>query len=309
MRVAAIGAGAWGKNIVRALHKIKALYVVAEASADLREALAKEYPELEIVADYADIIHQPEITAVTIATPAPTHHKIATDCLSAGKHTFVEKPLALKSHEAEDLVRLAQEKNLILMVGHLLLYKPAIRFIKGYLASGNLGQIYSFHQERLKLGKARPVENALWSLGVHDVAALLYIAGEAPVTVSSSGHQGLQQGIDDDVYLHMRFKNGSVAHLHNSWLWPEDRRGLKVIGSKGMLVYDEKTETVTLVRKTINESLQNIDGGSEVVFKDSSESQPLADELQHFIDCLTQSSQPLSDGRSGIDVIRVLEQA
>ncbi len=309
MKVAAIGSGAWGKNIVRTLNEMGALGVIAEASQPLRDQLAVEYPGLELVSNYSDIFTRTDIVAVTIATPVPTHHPIAKDCLLAGQHVFVEKPMTLNSMEAEDLIRTAEECGRILMTGHLLLYKPAIQFIRTYLAAGSLGRVFTYHQERMKLGKARAVENALWSLGVHDVAALLYIAGEAPVKVSSCGHRGLQPGIEDDVHLHMTFGDGRVAHLHNSWLWPEDRRGLTVIGERGMLVYNEKAETVTLVKKRVGQSLENIDEGSDVLFTAPPGFQPLVAELQHFLDCVRTGDRPLTDGVNGLDVIRVLESA
>lgn len=309
MKVAAIGSGAWGKNIVRTLYQTGALGAVAEASPDLREQLAADYPDLELVSHYGELFSRRDFPAVTIATPAATHHRIAKDCLLAGKDVFVEKPMTLTAGESEDLLLTAEKHGRILMVGHLLLYKPAVQFIREYLAAGSLGKVFTLHQERLKLGKARSVENALWSLGVHDVAALLYIAGEAPVSVTFCGHKGLQAGIEDDTYLHMSFADGRMAHLHNSWLWPEDRRGLKVIGERGMLVYDEKVETVTLIRKRVDERLNNVDEGSELLFEAPRDFQALAFEMQHFMDCVQTRQRPRSCGRNGLEVVRVLESA
>lgn len=309
MKLAAIGSGAWGKNIVRTLHHMGALGAVAEAAPHLRDQLALDYPGLDTVSHYGSLFDRGDLPAVTIATPAPSHHRIAKDCLLAGKDVFVEKPMTLTAVEAEDLVATAEKHGRILMTGHLLLYKPAVQFIRDYLAAGSLGRIFTLHQERLKLGRARPVENALWSLGVHDVAALLYIAGQTPEHVSCSGHRGLQAGIEDDTYLHMRFPGGMMAHLHNSWLWPEDRRGLKVIGEQGMLVYDEKAETVTLVRKRIDERLNNVDEGGEQLFAAPENFQALTAEMQHFMDCVRTRQTPRSCGRNGLDVVRVLEAA
>jgi predicted dehydrogenase len=309
IKIASIGAGAWGKNIVRTLHGLGNLAMVAEAADSLRASLLKDYPALEVVADYGDMLQREEISAVTIATPAPTHHAIAKACLAAGKDVFVEKPMTMSSAEAQDLIDLAQAKGRVLMVGHLLLYKPAVEFIRDYLAEGQLGKVYSLHQERAKLGKARAVENALWSLGVHDVAALLYIVGTAPVEVQFSGHCGLQSSIDDDTYLHMTFASGTKAHLHNSWLWPEDRRALVVVGGRGMLVYDEKAEKVSLVRKTVDSALNNVDEGSEVLFEAPANYQALTAEMAHFIHCVEKRQQPRSCGQNGLDVVRVLEAA
>jgi predicted dehydrogenase len=194
------------------------------------------------------------------------------------------------------------------MVGHLLLYKPAIAFIREFLDEGKLGRVFSLHQERAKHGKARAVENALWSLGVHDVAALLHLAGTTPTRVTATGHCGLRPGMEDDVYLHLDFPDGRAAHLHSSWLWPEDRRRLTIIGGRGMLVYDEREERVTLHRKMVDAGLNNVDLGSEVVFQGSPTFQPLAAELGHFIDCVQNRHTPRSDGRQAVDVIRILEQ-
>ena len=309
MKIAAIGSGAWGKNIVRTLHGLQCLHAVAEASLQLRLQLAADYPALEIISDYQDLLDRPEIQAVTIATPAVTHHSIAKRCLLAGKDVFVEKPMTMAASDAQDLIDTAQACGRILMVGHLLLYKPAVLFLREYLASGALGRIFTLHQDRMKLGKARSVENALWSLGVHDVAALLFIAGEVPVHVAFSGHCGLQHQIEDDTFLHLAFASGVKAHLHNSWLWPEDQRGLKVIGERGMLHYDEKTETVTLLKKRIDEGLHNVDDGNEILFTAPPGFQALTAELQHFMDCIDSRATPRSCGRNGLEVIKVLEAA
>lgn len=307
--IAAIGAGAWGKNIVRTLHGMGALAAVAESMEVRQQELAAQYPGVRMVGNYGELFTDSSIQAVTIATPAPSHHRVAKDCMLAGKDVFVEKPLTLTAAEAEDLVSTAEKLGRILMVGHLLLYKPAMEAIREVIASGRLGKIFTLHQERMKLGRARAVENALWSLGVHDVAALLFIVGSAPVEVTFSGHRGLQPGIEDDTYLHLRFADGIVAHLHNSWLWPEDRRGLTVVGELGMLCYDEKSETVTLVHKRIDDHLHNSDGGTEVLFREDSGHQALRAELAHFLHCVQTRETPRSCGRNGLEVIRVLERA
>jgi predicted dehydrogenase len=307
--IAAIGAGPWGRNIVRTLHGMGRLKVVAEMVPALREQIEKEYPELETVRDYASLLTRGDIKAMAIATPAVTHHMIARTCMLAGKDVFVEKPMAMNVAESEDLVAVAKLQGRVLMVNHLLLYKPAIQFLRDYLAAGSLGRVFTFHQERMKLGKARPVENALVSLGVHDVAALLYIAGESPVDVVLSGHSGLRPGIEDDTYLHMSFEDGRMAHLHNSWLWPEDRRGMKIVADRGMVVYDEKEEKVTLFKKRIDADLNNVDEGSEVLFEAPPDFKPLTAVMEHFLECVDTRSTPRSCGRNGLEVVRVLEKA
>lgn len=306
-KIAAIGAGSWGKNIVRNLSELGALAAVAEASPELRDELAEQYPEVPLHDDYRALLADETIDAVAIATPAPTHFEVAAAALKAGKDVFVEKPMTLASADSAKLVELAEENDRrVLMVGHLLLYQPAIQWIKKQLDNDMLGKVFSLHQERVKLGRARYIENVTWSLGVHDLAVLLFLTDEDPDSVFASGHCGLQEKVEDDVYVHLHFPSGIRAHLHNSWLWPKNRRGLTIVGEKGMLVYDEVNQRVIHHRKTINAELQNQDFGEEIVYSGSG--QPLALELQHFIDCCRQRKTPLSDGRSGQRVVEVLEK-
>ncbi|HEY9724312.1 MAG TPA: Gfo/Idh/MocA family oxidoreductase, partial [Oscillatoriaceae cyanobacterium] len=186
MRVAVIGAGRWGRNLVANLAALEALAIVADPDQRLRESLAGQYPGVPMVSDHR-LALAGDWPAVAIATPAPTHYAIAREALEAGKDVFVEKPLTLSSHEAEALVALARDRGRVLMVGHLLLYQPAVRFLQRFLAEGGVGELVSLHQERLNLGQARAVENALWSLGVHDVAVLLHLIGHAPSEVQACG--------------------------------------------------------------------------------------------------------------------------
>lgn len=307
MKVAIVGAGAWGKNLVSTLNKLSCLGPVAEASQGLRDQLAQTYPGIDLRTDFDDVLRDPDVKAVAIATPAHTHHGIAKAFLEAGKDVFVEKPMTLLASESEDLVAIAKKNGRILMVGHLLMYQPAIHKIKELIGAGAIGKVFTIHQQRSKLGRARAVENVLWSFGVHDVAVLLDLVGEAPSGVQVSGHCGLQPGIEDDVYLHLTFPGGVKAHLHNSWLWPDVARWLIVIGSEGMLVYSETGQKVTLHKKKIDSALNNVDQGEEVVFNGNSE--PLMLEMKHFMKCVEDRSQPFSDGQNGLDVVRVLEQA
>lgn len=304
MKIAVIGAGNWGINLVRNLRDLGALSHVAEAVPGLRNRVRGEADEVDLLDDYRPLL-EADIDGVAIATPVPTHAAIAGEFLAAGKDVFVEKPMTFTVAEAEDLVASAEQHGRVLMVGHLLLYQPAIAWLKKYLDAGKLGRVFSFHQERMKLGRARAAENVLWSLGVHDVAVLLYLSGTPPVATTFSGHCGLQENIADDTYLHMEFPGEVKAHLHNSWLWPENRRRLTVVGEKGMLVYDEVAQNVILHRKSIDSDLQNQDLGEEVLFEGSG--QPLRLEMEHFIECINTRETPRSDGSNGLDVVRVLE--
>lgn len=306
MKVGLIGAGGWGRNIARTLHELGALTGVAEVDPAVRENLAGTYPEVALCSSHEQLFES-EIPAVAIATPAATHYTLAKEAVSAGKHVFVEKPLALHAREAEELADLAEGTGRVLMVGHLLLYQPAIQAVAEHIAAGSIGKLWGLHQERLNLGTVRTVENALWSLGVHDVAVFLHLARTAPEHVQAQGQAVLQPGIEDDVYLHLRFPGNLQAHIHVSWLWPEKRRRLTVIGANGFLVYDELAQTVTLHRKHIGEELKPVQHEETVLFQGSS--QPLTLELEHFLECAETGKRPLTDARSAVDVVRVLEEA
>ena len=304
MRIAVIGAGNWGRNLVRNLSDMDVLSHVVEQKADHLKEISSQFSEVECL-DSFDSLLESNIDAVAIATPAQSHYEIASAFLKAGKDVFIEKPMTLCSKEASELVDIAKLNNSILMVGHMLLYQPAIQFIKTYLEEGHIGQIYHLHQERLKLGRVRSKENVIWSLGVHDIAVLLYLAGSVPEEIKCSGHSGVQEQIQDDAYVHMTFQSGTKAHLHSSWIWPENSRRMRIIGSKGMLVYDEMKQIVTLHKKRIGEDLENIDEGEETLFEGSA--QPLRLEMEHFVHCIKIRETPISDGLSGLAVIRVLE--
>ena len=304
MKIAVIGAGHWGINLVRNLHALEVLSHVVETDPEIINAVSEEMPDAQFLNEYNDLLSS-DVDAVAIATPAGTHYEIASHFLKSGKDVFIEKPMTLCSKEARDLVSDAEHNASVLMVGHMLLYQPAIQFIKSYLEQGHLGRIYHLHQDRLKLGRVRTEENVLWSLGVHDIAVLLYLVGSSPEKVEFSGHCGIQEQIEDDTYIHMTFDGGIKAHLHSSWIWPENIRSLKIIGAKGMLVYDEMEQEVVLHKKRIGNDFENIDEGAEILFKGSNE--PLRLEMEHFIHCIRSREEPLSNGRSGAEVIRVLE--
>lgn len=303
--VAVIGAGNWGKNLVRNFEDLGSLSSITESDPDRQEKFSSELPDIPVYDDFRKIPLD-ATDAVAIATPVPTHFEVASYFLENGKDVFVEKPMTLSSKDANRLNALAQERGRVLMVGHLLLYQPAIQFIKKFIEDGRLGKLFHLHQERKKLGRARYVENVTWSLGVHDIAVLLYLVGEQPKHIFASGHCGLQETVEDDVYVHMQFVDGVKAHLHNSWLWPENRRGLTIVGEKGMLVFDEINSRVIYHNKSIDNELNSHDGGSEVVFEGSEP--PLKLELQHFLECIDKRATPISDGQNGIDVVSTLER-
>ncbi|MDB4704253.1 Gfo/Idh/MocA family oxidoreductase [Akkermansiaceae bacterium] len=306
IKIGVVGAGNWGKNLVRNLSDMGVLAGVADAVPQNRENAQEIQPGVAVYESHTEMLSA-GFDAIVIATPARTHYPIAKEAMEAGCDVFIEKPMTLDPSEAEALVKLGKEMAKVVMVGHLLLYQPAIAYIAEALGRGDIGKVYTFHQRRSKQGRARAVENVLWSFGVHDVAVLLYLAGQTPTGVQVNGHCGLQQGVEDDTYLHLTFPDGSKAHLHNSWLWPIVERGLIIVGETGILVYDEIAQNVKLVKKTINHDLQNVDEGEEVVFEGSG--QPLRIELDHFLECCKTRNKPVSCGHNGYEVVKVLMEA
>lgn len=306
MSVGVVGAGNWGKELVRTFHRLGELGAVAEANPGTRRSLEAQYPDIRVFADLEDML-EADIEGVVVATPAPTHYALGRSVLQSGKDLFVEKPLTLSSSESRALVELAEESGRILMVGHLLLHQPAIQWIRQCIESGGIGRLMSITQERMKLGRVRSAENVLWSFGVHDIAVMLYLMGEKPLRVRAMGRRMLQKGIEDDAQVSLEFSGDRGAHLHVSWLWPEQRRRLIAIGARGMLIYDEMTREVVLHNKYINERLVAVDEGSQVVFHGSDD--PLSLECAHFLKCIRDRIVPLSSGRSAIDVVDVLERA
>lgn len=309
MKILAIGAGRWGQNILKNLHALGHLAGVVDYHAESKAKAREIAPDVPIYDLYEDALKATTFDAVTIATPAPTHYQVARAMLERGLHTFVEKPMTMSSLEAEALTQLAAKQDRVLMVGHLLMYQPAVQFLKESLESKLIGDLISIHQYRLNLGRARNVENALWSLGVHDVAVAQYLVGDAPGRVVASGHSHLTPGVQDDVHVNITYKNGVHSSLHCSWLWPEMNRRTVIVGTTGMLVYSEADQSVTLHRKSINANLENVvaETPTEVVFQGSGE--PLKLEMEHFVECCRTGITPRSDGESATHVVRILEMA
>ncbi|HET7315314.1 Gfo/Idh/MocA family oxidoreductase [Salinisphaera sp.] len=305
MKIVVIGAGAWGKNIIRNLEELGALSGIVEGNNERLNAYAKEHPDLALYADWQAALAS-GCDAVAIATPTPTHHEIALAAVAAGKDVFVEKPMTHSSADARELAAAAEAAGRILMVGHLLLYQPAIAWIKDYVEAGELGELFSIRHERLNLGRARSAENVIWDIGVHDMAVMLYLTGEAPQRVRGTGHRMLGLSVEDEMHVHLEFAGGIRGNIHTSWLWPETQRRTVLRGTRGMLVYDEVAQAVTHHRKWIDADLTNRDEGSEVVHR--GDGQPLRLELAHFIDCVTDRSRPRSDGDSAVAVIETLER-
>lgn len=316
--VGVVGFGYWGPNLVRNLDRLGDANLVAacDLSEDNLGKLKGLYPYVETTTDLAGMLSRDDIDAVVVATSAPSHFAIAKQVLEAGKHCFVEKPLTLKSADAEALVKLADERGLTLMTGHLMVYHTAINWIRDYIASGELGDVLYVYLQRLNLGKVRTEENAFWSLAPHDVSIALYLLGETPDRVSANGAAYVTEGVHDTVFANLHFPSGKMANIHVSWLDPHKVRKLTVVGTKKMLVFDdmEATEKIWIYDKGLgapedamswNQDLTLRFGDITVPFLQMKE--PLGLEVQHFLDCCRSGETPRSSGRDGLAVVRVLE--
>ncbi|ABW28614.1 Gfo/Idh/MocA family protein [Acaryochloris marina] len=306
-QVVVVGAGNWGKNLVKNFHELNALAGVAEMSSDLRQAVANSYPDLQVYADYRDVLNT-DISAIVIATPAPTHYSLAKAALAAGKDVFIEKPMTLNTQDAIALAKYADQHDLILMVGHLLLYQPAIAWMRDYLSTGKAGKVLHVMAQRAKLGRVRAEENVWWSFAPHDVSVVLDLLGNPTLkSIQASGHAILQPDVEDNVHVDLVFENGQTAHIHASWYHPLLQRCTTILAEQQMLVYDEVTQQVTVYEKSIDTNLQNTDTGSWLA--NVATTQPLKLECEHFLECLKTRQQPRSNGWNGVAVVDILEKA
>lgn len=305
MKIAVIGAGKWGTNIVRTLHNLESLACIIDPSEAQRDKLGSEYGVPTFASfEEADLSL---FEGVAIASPAELHEPQAITAMEAGKHAFAEKPMALSVESAERMIAKAKETGKTLMTGHLLMYQPAVSWIGEQIKSGLIGDLRSIHIRRLNLGRARDVESVLWALGVHDLAVVADLIQAEPLEVRASGDDFLNQGIHDDTHLHMTFPGNIKAHVQSSWLWPYCERMTVVVGTTGFLVYDELKQTVTHHKKHIDEALQNVDEGEEIAFEGAA--QPLTLELQHFMDCCVSGEEPRSGSSNALTVTKLLEMA
>ena len=316
-----IGLGAWGPNLLRNFVDLPQARV--KWCCDLEPAalgkVRRHYSGVITTHDSQEVMDDAEVDAVVVSASAAAHYELARQALLAGKHVFVEKPLALRVQEGQELVTLASKRNLILMVGHLLLYHPAVRRLKEYVEAGELGEIYYVYSQRLNLGKIRQDENAMWSLAPHDISVALFLLAEFPTEVSAQGMAVVQPHIEDTVFLTLRFASGlrrqRLAHVHVSWLDPHRVRRLTVVGERKMAVFDdvETTEKLRLYDKGVDGLEYRSYGDAltlrfgDVLSPRIAMQEPLRLECQHFLDCVLEGQQPLTDGKNGLDVLRILE--
>jgi len=313
--VGVVGLGYWGPNLARNFDGLAGceLSWVCDASEEARARLAPSLRDTRVTGDLDDLLRDPQLDAVALATPVPTHAELAVRVLEAGKHCFVEKPLAERVADAERAVEAARTADRVLMVGHLLEYHPGVLRLKEISDSGELGSIRYIYSNRLNLGVLREEENALWSLGAHDVSVLLALAGEEPCEVEARGESYMQPGIEDVVFCFLRFPSGLAAHLHLSWLDPHKERRFTVVGSRRMATFDdmELERKVTVYDKGFDERAgsygEYITRSGDTWSPRTPNTEPLRAECEHFVACVRDGATPRSDGKSGLRVVRVLE--
>lgn len=315
VRIGVAGLGYWGPNLARNMAALAGVELswCCDADEERRERLAATHRSTRFTADLDDLLGDEELDAIVLATPVSTHAELAQRVLQAGKHCFVEKPLAQSTADAQAVVEAARAADRILMVGHLLEYHPGVRLLKQTLDSGELGRPLYIYGNRLNLGQLRSDENALWSLGAHDVSVVLALAGEEPSELSARGECYMREGIEDVVFGFLRFPSGLAAHLHLSWLDPHKERRFTIVGSKRMATFDdmELERKLTVYDKGFDEKTDSygeyITRAGEIRSPRVPNSEPLRLECEHFVSCIREGTVPLSDGQSGLRVVRVLE--
>jgi predicted dehydrogenase len=312
-----VGLGYWGPNIARNFSAIPGCELVWGCDEDpaARERFAALIAGVPVTEDLDQVLADPAVDAVALSTPVPTHSQLAARVLEAGKHCFVEKPLAQSVAEAERVVQAAHAADRILMVGHLLEYHPGVQKLKELADSGELGErIFYIYGNRLNLGKLRADENALWSLGAHDVSVVLYLAGAEPSEAVAMGESYVRDGVEDVVFCFLRFPSGLTAHLHLSWLDPHKERRFTVVGSSRMATFDDMAleGKLTIYDKGFDEDARGygeyITRSGDIFSPRIPNLEPLRLECEHFVECVREGRTPRSDGKSGLRVVRVLEQ-
>ena len=314
LRVGQAGLGEWGKNLARNFADLADLAWLCDPANGKHEEFQARYPQARWAETFEDMLADSELDAVVIATPVPTHYELAKTALAAGKHVFVEKPPAMTSAEIDELVALAAERDLVLMPGHLLLYHPGVQKLKELVASGALGEVLCVYGNRQNLGRIRPYENALWSLGVHDLSVILFLLDEDPVEATAHGRDFLQPGVEDVVFCFLRFPSGRIAHMHLSWLDPHKMRKMTVVGNEKMVVFDdmELERKVTVYEKgpwrqsAAYGEWQTRTGDIHIPKVDTAE--PLRLECQAFLDLVGGEGDRRAVAEDGAMVVRALDR-
>jgi predicted dehydrogenase len=321
LNIGVIGCGYWGPNLIRNFSQLPECDVlsIADLSEERLVHMKSLYPGIEITKDYSTIINDPDIDAVAVATPVHTHYRFASEALHAGKHVFVEKPLTASVEEAESLVASAGQCKRKLMVGHTFEYTSAVRKMKEIVDSGELGEIYYINSQRLNLGLFQKDINVVWDLAPHDISIVLYLLGQEPEAVSTLGASHVNPSIEDVAVLTMHFPGDLIAFIQTSWLDPDKIRKMTVVGSRKMMVYDDvqPSEKIRIYDKGVKIP-KHYDSFAEfhysykygdIVIPRIEGAEPLRTELSHFVDAIRRDINPLSDGRSGLRVVKILEAA
>jgi predicted dehydrogenase len=312
--VGVVGLGYWGPNLARNFDRLPGVDLawLCDSSDEALERWGATFRSARTTTELDDLLNDDALEAVVIATPVPTHAEIATRVLAAGKHCFVEKPLARTEEEAEGVVRAAEEADRVLMVGHLLEYHPGVQRLAEIVKSGELGELRYLYSNRLNLGKDRPDENALWSLGAHDLSVILMLAEDEPTTWEAMGASYLRPNVEDVVFALLRFNSGLLAHMHLSWLDPHKERRFTVVGSKRMATFDdmELERKLTVYDKGFDESYSSygeyIARSGDIYSPRVSNEEPLRIECAHFLESIRDGTEPRTGAESALRVVRVL---
>jgi len=311
-RIAVVGAGYWGVNHVRNFYELGELAMVCDSSSASAESIATKFPNVRVESDLSSALDEASVRGVVIATPAETHYQMAATAIEAGKDVLVEKPLTLDVVDGERLVKLATERGAILMVGHLLEYHPAVLRLRELISSGELGELQYIYSNRLNLGKVRREENILWSFAPHDIAIILRLVDEWPNRIAATGGAYLQPSIADVTVTNIEFPTGVRAHIFVSWLHPYKEQRLVVVGSKKMAVFDDVRGDGKLV--VYDQGVEFVNGEpiarkSDGVAEQIEAAEPLRCLCLEFLDCIQRRRRPLTDGQSGLRVLKVLDAA
>ena len=311
--IAVIGSGYWGKNLVRNYYQLGVLKLICDKNEEILANFREQYPEVETCLALNDVLARDDIDGVVIATPAETHYRLAMEALFAGRHVYVEKPLTLLENEGKELIDLAKERKLVLMVGHLLQYHPVFMRLKKLAGNGDLGRINYIYSNRLNLGKIRREENILWSFAPHDISMIIALVGEEPETVTASGGNYLHKKIADVTNTHMEFHSGMQAHIFVSWLHPFKEQKLVVVGEKKMAVFDDtkpwKDKLLLYPHEIKWQNNVPVPSKAEPERLDIPEAEPLRLECEHFLACVKNGQRPTTDGSEGLRVLKVLNAA
>lgn len=304
-KVAVIGCGLWGRNIVRNFYNLEVLDTVCDLDTENLQKIKEQYPDVHTTSDFNEILNNDEITAVAVVTPSHTHFKLVKQVLETGRHVYVEKPISTSAKEAEELKKLADEKGLVLMVGHLLLYHPAVNRLKMLVDEGDLGEVVYAQSDRLNVNYFKNDRSVMWDLAPHDVSMMAYVIGQEPKQVISAvGCSTDKNEIMDITHLTIEFENGAIGQISDSWITPMKHVRLLVRGTKATAILDD-----TLQEDKLQVFDNKKDGPATDIHIDYLEIEPLKLECQHFIACCETGKKARSDGENGFNVVRILDEA